>query len=102
MNRHTAQQMGGTRVSGSGATLNASANPNGLGATAWFRYDVADPGSCNDSFGTRVPAATVGAVFVLCFSLGSLYYDGHFRISIKRSHEVIKAYIRSAEAPLPY
>jgi hypothetical protein len=44
----------------------------------------------------------VGAVFVLCFSLGSLYYDGHFRISSKRSHEVIKAYIRSAEAPLPY
>jgi hypothetical protein len=44
----------------------------------------------------------VAAVFVICFSLGSLFYDGHFRIGSTRSHEVIKAYIRSAEALQPY
>lgn len=33
-----------------------SANPNGLDTTAWFRYATTDPGTCNDSFGTRVPA----------------------------------------------
>ena len=44
----------------------------------------------------------VGAVLVICFALGSFFYDGHFRVSNNRSHEVIKAYIRSAEALLPY
>jgi len=51
-------------VTGSGATLNGSANPNGAATTAWFRYSTTSPGACNDSFGTRVPAS-VGA------SLGS-------------------------------
>src|SRR6185369_9430797 len=46
-----------TEVTGSGATLNASANPNGTAATGWFRYDTTMPGACNDSFGTRVPAS---------------------------------------------
>ena len=32
------------------------------GATlGWFRYSTTNPGSCNDTFGTRVPAATGGS-----------------------------------------
>ena len=42
----------------------------------------------------------VGAVLVICFALGSLFYDGSFRIASNRSHEVIKAY-KHAMAPLP-
>ena len=42
----------------------------------------------------------VGAVLVICFALGSLFYDGHFRYASNRSHEVIKAY-KHAMAPLP-
>jgi len=40
------------------ATLNGAANPNGAETTGWFRYATANPGTCNDSFGTRVPAGT--------------------------------------------
>ena len=43
----------------------------------------------------------VGAVLVICFALGSLFYDGHFRIAGNRSHEVLKAYRQNAEAILP-
>ena len=39
------------------ATLNGSANPNGDATTGWFRYDSADPGACDDSFGTRAPSS---------------------------------------------
>ena len=34
----------------------ASANPGGGDTTAWFRYSATYPGSCSDTFGTRVPA----------------------------------------------
>jgi hypothetical protein len=44
----------------------------------------------------------VGAVLVICFALGSLFYDGHVRFSSNRSHDVLKAYRQSAEAHLPY
>jgi hypothetical protein len=44
----------------------------------------------------------VGAVLVICFALGSLFYDGHVRFSSNRSHDVLKAYRESAEAHLPY
>jgi hypothetical protein len=37
--------------------LNGTANPNGAATTGWFRYGTASPGTCNDSFGTRAPAA---------------------------------------------
>jgi len=37
------------------ATLNALVDANGSDATAWFRYDTVDPGSCDDTFGTRAP-----------------------------------------------
>ena len=44
-------------VTSSSATLNGAANPNDAATTGWFRYDTTDPGACNDSFGTRAPAA---------------------------------------------
>jgi MYXO-CTERM domain-containing protein len=45
-----------TNVQSMSAELNGSANPNGTATMAWFRYDSTDPGSCDDTFGTRVPA----------------------------------------------
>jgi hypothetical protein len=47
-----------TSVTATGATLNGSANPGDESTTGWFRYDTSDPGSCNDSFGTRAPASS--------------------------------------------
>ncbi|HMY19478.1 MAG TPA: hypothetical protein PKA58_24305, partial [Polyangium sp.] len=44
-------------VTSSGATLQGSANPNASSATGWFRYNTTDPGTCNDSFGTRAPTS---------------------------------------------
>jgi hypothetical protein len=35
--------------------LNGFANPNGTPAIGWFRYSLTDPGTCDDTFGTRVP-----------------------------------------------
>jgi hypothetical protein len=34
----------------------AYVNPNGTSTTGWFRYGSTSPGTCNDTFGTRVPA----------------------------------------------
>ena len=42
---------------GVSATLNATANPGGDATTGWFRYGTVSPGTCNDTFGTRAPAA---------------------------------------------
>lgn len=39
------------------ATLNALGNPNGATATGWFRYSTSNPGTCDDTFGTRAPVA---------------------------------------------
>ena len=39
------------------ATINATANPNGDATTGYFRYDTTNPGTCNDTFGTRVPVS---------------------------------------------
>ncbi|MEZ4295071.1 MAG: MYXO-CTERM sorting domain-containing protein [Polyangiaceae bacterium] len=44
-----------TGVVSTAAVLNGTANPNQVSTTAWFRYDTVDPGTCDDSFGTRVP-----------------------------------------------
>ncbi|OGD34464.1 hypothetical protein A2988_02990 [Candidatus Azambacteria bacterium RIFCSPLOWO2_01_FULL_46_25] len=44
-----------TLVTTSSATLNSSVNPNGNSATGWFQYSTVNPGSCNDTFGIRVP-----------------------------------------------
>jgi hypothetical protein len=46
-----------TNITSNEAILNGTANPNGLTTTAWFRYSESNPGSCNDNFGTRVPAS---------------------------------------------
>ena len=46
-----------TDVAPTSAVLNGSATPSGDTTTAWFRYSTTDPGSCDDSFGTRVPAS---------------------------------------------
>ncbi|MBM4776494.1 MAG: hypothetical protein GQE15_02235, partial [Archangiaceae bacterium] len=45
-----------TSLSATTGTFNGSANPNGSATTAWFRFSTANPGVCNDAFGTRVPA----------------------------------------------
>src|SRR5262249_29173447 len=53
-----------TMVAGKTATVNGTVNANGNDATAWFRYDTMNPGTCNDTFGTRVPdmgGADIGA-----------------------------------------
>jgi MYXO-CTERM domain-containing protein len=46
-----------TQVTGAGATLNGAASPNTLATTGWFRYSTSNPGSCNDTFGTRAPTS---------------------------------------------
>ncbi len=51
-----------TLLTGTTATLNGTANPGGDTTTGWFRYATASPGSCNDSFGTRAPAASGSAL----------------------------------------
>lgn len=47
-----------TSVGATTATFNGAGNPNGAAATGWFRYAASNPGSCSDSFGTRVPASS--------------------------------------------
>jgi hypothetical protein len=47
-----------TAVTSSSATLNGTGTPNGAAATAYFRYSTTNPGTGNDTFGTRVPASS--------------------------------------------
>ncbi|MBE0676661.1 MAG: T9SS type A sorting domain-containing protein [Bacteroidales bacterium] len=47
-----------TLVISSAATLNGTANPNGDATTAYFRYSTSNPGTSNDSFGTRAPSSS--------------------------------------------
>jgi MYXO-CTERM domain-containing protein len=42
-------------ITASGATIAGTAIPNGSATTAWFRFGDFDPGTCDDSFGTRAP-----------------------------------------------
>ncbi len=53
----TVATLAATPVTATTATLNGSANPNGNSTTAWFRFSTSSPGTCNDVFGTRTPAA---------------------------------------------
>ena len=46
-----------TQVTSAAATLNSYVNPNDSPTTAWFRYSTTDPGTCDDNFGTRLPAS---------------------------------------------
>src|SRR3954471_12757091 len=45
-----------TSITTSSASLNGTGNPSTEQATGWFRISATNPGTCNDSFGTRVPA----------------------------------------------
>jgi hypothetical protein len=54
----TTTTLAATAVMATTATLEGQAIPNGVATTGWFRYDDADPGSCDDSFGTRVPGSS--------------------------------------------
>lgn len=45
-----------TSIGGTSVTANAIVNAAGLATTVWFRYSTVDPGVCDDTFGTRVPA----------------------------------------------
>lgn len=47
-----------TSITQTTATINATANPNGLSSTGWFRYYTSNPGSCSDSGGTRSPSSS--------------------------------------------
>ena len=38
-------------------TFNGSANPGGASTTGFFRYSTSNPGTCNNTFGTRVPTS---------------------------------------------
>ena len=44
-----------TAITGTTATVTGTADPRGTDATGWFRYGATDPGTCDDSFGTRGP-----------------------------------------------
>ena len=46
-----------TSIATTTALLNGSANPNGSSTAAWFRISATSPGTCNDTFGTRVPSS---------------------------------------------
>ncbi|MBN1770966.1 MAG: hypothetical protein JXB32_06895, partial [Deltaproteobacteria bacterium] len=47
-----------TSITTSSAVLNGIGDPNGEPTTGWFRISSTDPGSCNDSFGVRVPSTS--------------------------------------------
>ena len=47
-----------TSVNSTTATLTGTGNPNGASALGWFRYSSTNPGSCNDTFGTRAPTSS--------------------------------------------
>ncbi len=55
--RPTVTTLAASSLTASSAVLNGSGNPNGASATGWFRFSITDPGSCSDSFGTRVPSS---------------------------------------------
>ncbi len=54
----TATTVAASSITSTSATLNGSGNPNNGSATGWFRYSNTNPGSCSDSFGTRVPSSS--------------------------------------------
>ena len=53
----TATTNAASSVASTSATLSGAGIPNGASATGWFRYSTANPGACNDSFGTRAPSS---------------------------------------------
>jgi hypothetical protein len=53
----TATTSAATSITTSQAQLNGAGIPNSEQTTGWFRISATNPGTCNDMFGTRVPAA---------------------------------------------
>ncbi len=49
--------VGASSITATGATLAGEGNPNGVSTTGWFRYTATDPGTCDDTFGTRAPTS---------------------------------------------
>lgn len=47
-----------TTITSNSATLNGSVNPRNNSAFGHFRISTVNPGTCNDSFGTRVPSSS--------------------------------------------
>jgi len=45
-------------VTSTSAALNGTGNPNGEATTGLFRISTTNPVTCNDTFGTRVPATS--------------------------------------------
>jgi len=54
----TATSSAASGVNSTGATLKGEGVPNGASASGWFRYSNTNPGSCNDSFGSRAPSSS--------------------------------------------
>jgi len=54
----TAATTAASGITSTSASLNGSGNPNGEATTGWFRVNTVSPGTCNDTFGTRVPATS--------------------------------------------
>ncbi|MFN3301935.1 MAG: LamG-like jellyroll fold domain-containing protein, partial [Patescibacteria group bacterium] len=57
INPPTVSTINATNITSNEAILNGLVNPNGSATTGWFRYSTTNPGTCNDNFGTRVPAS---------------------------------------------
>jgi hypothetical protein len=49
--------VGTLSVTASSSLLRGQANPNGYTTTGWFRYSTTNPGTCDDTFGTRAPVS---------------------------------------------
>jgi len=45
-----------TGITQTSATLQGTGDPNGLSATGYFRYSTTNPGTCNNTSGTRSPS----------------------------------------------
>src|SRR5690349_2399570 len=53
----TATTSAATMITSSSALLNGAGVPNGEATTGWFRISSTNPGTCGDTFGTRVPTS---------------------------------------------
>ena len=100
-----------TGITATAATLNGAGVPNGSGASGWFRYNTSDPGTCNDSFGARLPTSTganlgSGSTSVpFAYSLGSLlpgatyYYCAIVSNSYGTSYGAVQSFKTPATGP---
>ena len=54
-----------TSITTSSADLNGAGVPNSEQTTGWFRISSTNPGTCDDTFGNRVPASGGTDLFVV-------------------------------------